>query len=111
MAFQLPLDLSIEIDAVRRPIPERSYLSVPPGTLIPAQTAAVNALALPPESLDITGEFPVLAKFKFSRRRVTPVIALDPSFRLPQNSSLLDMLWLVQAPKVRPSQIDNILAV
>ena len=86
LEIQLPLELAVEIEAIRRPIPELHYWTVSSGTVLtPAEAAALNALnAASQGSPDIIWEFPVLAKYKFQLSRAEPLVELGPSFRLPQ---------------------------
>ena len=86
LEIQLPLDLAVEIDALRRPIPEISYWTVPGGTaLTPSQTAALNALnAASQSSTPVTWVFPLLAKYRLLLSRAEPLVELGPSFRLPE---------------------------
>jgi hypothetical protein len=86
LEIQLPLNLSLEVDAIRRPIPEGGYWTAPPGTTLTAtQSAALAALnAVPSGPPDITWDFPLLAKYKFRLPVAAPFAELGPSFRLPQ---------------------------
>jgi hypothetical protein len=86
LEIRLPLDLAVEIDAIRRPIPEVNYWTVPNGTVLsPSESAALNALSAASQgSTDLTWDFPVLAKYSFLLSRAEPVVELGPSFRLPQ---------------------------
>jgi len=68
----LPRGLSLEAEAVHRPLRAASLEVLADGTTS-VFTGAIT-----------TWEFPVLAKYKFALRRVTPFAELGPSFRLPQ---------------------------
>jgi hypothetical protein len=67
--FHLPQKLSVEIDALYRPVTTR-YTSSFPGDLAGNRT-----------STDPTLEFPVLVKRRFSFRGMHPFIGAGPSFR------------------------------
>ncbi len=84
--FQLPLDLALEIEAIRRPIPELTVWTVPNGAVLsPSQSAALASLnAASPPSTVVLWDFPVLAKYQFLLSRAEPLVELGPSFRLPQ---------------------------
>jgi hypothetical protein len=75
----LPGQLSVEVDAIYHPL---RYLS----------TTSLDGTVLHTErfSQAITWEFPVLAKYRFGKSSVRPLVELGPSFRLPQqvNSDL-----------------------
>jgi hypothetical protein len=70
--FQLPVHLSVEIDALHRPITSTSQLVFADGTRDSFTSRGA------------TWEFPVLAKYQLLTRRVAPFMEIGPSFRLTQ---------------------------
>jgi len=72
--LRLPLHLSVEVDGLYRPLNYTSADVLPDGSLNGVSPATV-----------VTWEFPVLAKYKFSARRVKPFAELGPSFRTAGN--------------------------
>jgi len=86
LEIQLPLDLAVEIEAIRRPLPELTLWTVAHGTVLTSsQSAALNALAAASQgATDITWDFPVLAKYTLLLSRIEPLVEFGASFRLPQ---------------------------
>jgi hypothetical protein len=84
--IQLPLGLALEVDALRCPLSELNYWTVPNGTVLsPAESAALNALnAAFQGPHDVTWDFPLLVKYTFQLSRAEPLVEMGPSFRLPQ---------------------------
>jgi hypothetical protein len=74
VALGLPFHLSVEIDALYRPLSLDSYIALENG--VNTATARVHV---------ITWEFPVLAKYKFPLPIVKPFLELGPSFRAAGN--------------------------
>jgi hypothetical protein len=74
VALGLPFHLSVEIDALYRPLSLDSYISLGNGV----NTATAHAHVS-------TWEFPVLLKYKFSFPIVKPFVELGPSFRTAGN--------------------------
>jgi len=70
--FHLPANVSVEIDALHRPVTSTLDIVFSDGT----RTHSTGGGA--------TWEFPVLAKYRFPIRRVAPFVEAGPSFRLPQ---------------------------
>jgi len=74
MDVRLPLHLSVEADALYRPL-NYTFAGVNPnGTLNSVSPATV-----------VTWEFPVLAKYSFPMRIAKPFLVLGPSFRAAGN--------------------------
>jgi hypothetical protein len=71
---QMPGNLSLEADAVYRPLRYVENYVVPNGP----------SFGGPHHGRVLTWEFPVLAKYRFSAPRVKPLIEAGPAFRLPQ---------------------------
>ncbi|MFY9727141.1 MAG: hypothetical protein WB579_05295 [Bryobacteraceae bacterium] len=71
---RLPLHLSLEVNGLYRPLNYTSAEVLPDGSLNSVSPATV-----------VTWEFPVLAKYTFSTRRVRPFAELGPSFRAAGN--------------------------
>lgn len=76
--FHLPRRLSIEVDALYRPVTSKSkvtYSGASGGILVPATTG---------ESVGVTWEFPVLVKQRFAWKGTAPFVGIGPAFRRPQ---------------------------
>jgi hypothetical protein len=71
---QLPANISVEADAVYRPLRSVENIVVPNGP----------SFGGPQHTSTLTWEFPVLAKYKFPVPHVKPLIEAGPAFRLPQ---------------------------
>jgi len=74
IALGLPFHLSVELDALYRPLSLDSYIALENGV----NTATAHAHVT-------TWEFPVLAKYKFPLPIVKPFLELGPSFRTAGN--------------------------
>ena len=74
VAVRLPRHLSVEVAGLYRPLNLHVRRSL-------ARRIAVRRLA----STVVTWEFPLLARYAFSARRVTPFVELGPSFRTAGN--------------------------
>jgi hypothetical protein len=72
--LNLPLHLSVEADALYRPLSLASYISLDNGV----NTAVARSRV-------ITWEFPLLVKYKFPFPVVKPFVELGPSFRAAGN--------------------------
>ena len=72
LEFQLPYRLSVEIDALHRPIRSTTDISFSDGSRLRGTSNGV------------TWEFPVLAKYRWSTHGFVPFLEIGPSFRLPQ---------------------------
>jgi hypothetical protein len=73
--LNLPLQLSVEADALYRPLSLASYISLDNGV----NTAVARSHVT-------TWEFPLLAKYKFPFPVVKPFVELGPSFRAAGNT-------------------------
>ena len=71
--FLLPRRLSIETDAIYRPV-GATYI-----------TSYNNGARMRSDSRFITWEFPVLAKYRLDYRRFAPFVGVGPNFRLTQS--------------------------
>lgn len=80
--FHLPRRLSVEIDALYRPVSMRSTISSTTGF-----TGFVPGAGVVPSTFTysyVTWEFPVLVKQKFALGKTAPFIGVGPSFRRQQ---------------------------
>jgi len=66
--------LSVEVDALHKPLRSRGWMVLDNGVQYPARTATMAA----------TWQLPVLAKFRVGWRHANPFVEAGPSFRLPQ---------------------------
>lgn len=80
--FQLPRRLSVEVDALYRPVSSKTTIVQTGGTsqiiVIPVQFGEYSA---------VTWEFPVLLKQRFAWKGTAPFVGVGPSFRRPQSYS------------------------
>jgi hypothetical protein len=101
----LPFHLSVEADALYRPLSLASYITLENGLNTAIAHGSVN-----------TWEFPLLAKYKFSFPLIKPFVELGPSFRAAGNFNGTSpshrgvtlgggveahLLWLKIAPQIR----------
>lgn len=77
LAIDLPLHLSIEVDALYRPLNFKYFTS----SALPSDVSSLNNTV-------VTWEFPVVGKYSFSKDRATflhPLLEAGPSFRISGN--------------------------
>jgi opacity protein-like surface antigen len=77
--LQLPYRLSVEVDALYRPVSSA------------AEQVDGNGMRRSGAYRYVTWEFPVLAKYKFPIRGLDPFAELGPAFRLPQSLTELSL--------------------
>ena len=75
--FSLARKFALEIDALYHPLRYYAESSVDNGA--PLHTSTFNDA--------VTWELPVLAKYRFSDRSITPFVEIGPQFRLPQDAN------------------------